>query len=151
MAHQLMTQTEVDALLDPDVYPEWDALEPPFKDFYIEQASNYVLLNWIYYNAVEFDWLLQGTWPSHTDDGVAQYCNAAALSYLYPRPATGVDSEAPIKKKTSKAGSLEQTIEYAQDDLPGDGPSQLKAVEDLFLAIGFKRVSANAPGSLTRV
>ena len=144
----LITIAEANTALNDVVYPEWDALDDEFKDAHIDSASAYVRVTWDYTEDPTFDWDDDTTWPAGTKDLIALYSDEIAKGNLYPTGETGVDSTAPIKRKTEKVGSLEVTTEYAQRDTGGINYSLQKLVDKWF-ALGFTKVSGS--GTLQRV
>jgi hypothetical protein len=136
----LITITEANAQLNDVVFPEWDALDDEFKQYYIDQASGWVRLNWSTSDSfVEdnptFDWDNTLTWPADLLSLVAQYSDSARAGVLYNLGGTGTDSTSPIKRKTVKAGSLEQTLEYAQPET-GAGRLTNARLNDQMKALG---------------
>ena len=147
----LITIAEANSFLNDEVYPEWDALEDPFKQNYINQASAHVQLSWKGPVAdYDFDWTDVTTWDNEaeTKDLIAQYADAVSQGMVYSQVTEGAASKAPIKKKTLKAASLETTTEYAQPDVAAMGRST-SLIDDQMLVLGFVQVSTG--NSLTRV
>lgn len=137
----LITIDEASAALDDEIYSEWDALEDPQKAIYINQASAWVRLNWTK-SSSQFSWDDDTTWDDDSDTItfikglIAQYSDLVREGILYETGSKGVDSTAPLKRKTVKAGSVEQTLEYAQSETAASEKTS-KAVDDQMLAIGF--------------
>jgi hypothetical protein len=149
----LITITEANAQLNDVVFPEWDALDDEFKQYYIDQASGWVRINWATNDSFlednpTFDWDDTATWPAELLSLVSQYSDSARAGILYSLGSTGTDSTAPVKRKTVKAGSLEQTLEYAQPDT-STGKLSNQKLNDQMKALGLTFKAAS--GSLLRV
>ena len=144
---QLITITEADASLNPEIYPEWENLEDFDKNDHIDHASAYTVLNWRDpLEVIDFDDL--PTIPADVKDVIAKYADADRAGDLYRPCDPGTTSKAPIKKTTLKVGSLESTTEYAQGTVAG-GCSPLKVLADELLYIGLARI--HTAGQLVRV
>jgi hypothetical protein len=152
----IITVQEADDNLDQEVFSAWFDFDAPFKQNYIDQASAFVQLRFCPntttqpFDWTNFDWTDNTTWPTGTIGLIAQYALAVGNQTLYPNSAAGSDSPAPVKRKTVKAGSLEQTLEYAQPDLVVS-KNVNKQISDQMLALGFLRCPGTANGGLTRV
>lgn len=144
---QLITITEADASLDPELYPDWENLEDPAKNDHIDHSSAYTALNWR--DPLEvIDFTDVATIPADVKDVIAKYADADRAGDLYRPCGPGETSKAPINKLTLKVGSLESTTEYAQSNLAG-GCSPLKVLSDELLYIGLVRIFT--AGQLARV
>ena len=146
-----ITITEANAALDGEIYTDWENLDDPFKQLYLDRASDYVYTKFIVPEQdTEFDWTDQTTWENEArlESAIAQYADAERAGRLYPQPVTAdKPSAAPVTRKTVKAGSLETTTEYAQSDVSGL-QNTLKHIDDLMAVLGFTK---RGGGTLTRV
>lgn len=143
----LITIAEAAASLNEDVFPEWEALDDPFKQRHIDRMSAYIRLTWTD-NTTGFSWDTDTTWVAGTKDVLAEYADADRASLIYGDGTAGQESTSPIKKTKEKIGSLETEIEYAQPDIQKRSLG-LSSLDDRLLALGFTKVSKR--GSLTRV
>jgi hypothetical protein len=152
----IITVAEADSNLDQEVFSAWFDFDEPFKQNYIDQASAYVQLNFCSpgltqpFDWTNFDWEDNTTWPAGTIGLVAQFALAVGQQTLYPNTTAGTDSTSPIKRKTVKAGSLEQTLEYAQPNVISSSNVN-KQIADQMFALGFVNCGGSGAGSLQRV
>lgn len=147
----LITIDEANASLNDVVYPEWDLLDDEFRQVYIDRASAWVRLNWTPPSAdTDFDYDDDTTWDDVAEikNLIAQYSDMVGKGELYQQGRAGEVSEAPIKRKTQKVGSLELTTEYAQSD-EGGSAYLLAQIDDQMKALGF--TFKNERGTLVRV
>ena len=147
----LITITEANAVLNDEVYPEWDLLEDPDKQLYINRASAYVQLSWSPPSSdTDFVWTDDTTWDTEAElkDLIAQYADAIRGGLIYSQGAAGSISLSPIKSKKIVAGPVETTTLYAQPDIPVSKEST-RPIDDQMLVIGFAKI--NPRNTLTRV
>lgn len=147
----VITIAEANSALNAEVYTEWDALDDPFKQLYLDRASAFVRLNWVPPAAdLDFDWDDQTTWDDEValEALIAQYADATREGIIYALGASGAASTAPIKRTTEKVGGLEITTEYAQADEVG-ADKTTGPIDDQMEVLGFTKKSKR--GSLQRV
>ncbi len=134
--------------LNDTVYPEWEALDDEFMQYYLDRASAWIQVSWQYPSSDSFDWDDDTTWPTGTASLIAQYADAIRLGLIYKTGSTGGDSTAPVKKTTIKVGPLEKTVEHAQQDVPSRRKNVVD-IDDQMKALGYTRL--NVKGALVRV
>lgn len=113
----LVTLSEANAALPQELFPDWEAATSHAKTRALENMSGFIAWNWFDPDEV-IDWTDTATIPAAVKDLLARYADADIRGELYGTKTTGVESTAPVKRITQKAGSLEITKEYAQPDIP---------------------------------
>ncbi|MDH3375359.1 MAG: hypothetical protein OEQ39_00110 [Gammaproteobacteria bacterium] len=143
----LITLAEANAALPQELFPDWEAATSFVKQKALDNMSGFISNRWYDPDAV-INWEDPVTIPAAVKDILAKYADADVRSQLYPTSTAGTESQAPIKRITQKAGSLEITKEYAQPDVAKSDYS-LRPLDEQMIFQGLRKLRAT--GTLRRV
>jgi len=146
----LITPAEADATLIIGVFPEWNAITNDQKEYYIQQASDYMRKNW---SCTADDFF--GNPPIVSDDSkraCAYYAESARAGNLYSSPSdsSSTSGAGALTRLTLKAGSLEKTEEFSEGVTAGGPENANGYADDIMCAQGCSALNSAGTKSLSR-